>query len=127
MVSQSQDRVGIRDLPVRCIVGVLAREREQAQELRVDVEFRGDFSAAVASDGVGDALDYAVAAKVIEQVLVQGKFQLLEAAAGALCDQLATRFGESGMTLQSIHVRIRKPLALGGGGVPFVALERRVS
>ena len=45
------DRLVIRGLELRCVVGAEDWERRMAQRVVVDIELRGDFSAAAESDG----------------------------------------------------------------------------
>lgn len=113
------DRVLIEGLAVECIIGVYAWEREVPQRLQVDVSLAWDNRVPGASDRVEDALDYAVAAEVITQVLQEGRFALLEAAAEAMATALHQRFATPALTLT-----LRKPGAVAQATAVGVSIER---
>ena len=53
-----RDRLMIRGLELRCVVGVEDWERRMPQRVVVEIELRGDFSAAANSDDLSETLDY---------------------------------------------------------------------
>jgi dihydroneopterin aldolase len=99
------DIVSIRGLRVSAVIGAYDWERTIEQELVVSVDMAVDLSRAAASDALADApVDYAEAAAVITDVLRDGKFQLIEAAAVRLADRLLAEFG-----LGWVRVELAKP------------------
>ena len=54
----TMDRVVIRELLVRCVLGVDAEERREMQDVLISVALYGDLRAAGKSDRLEDAIDY---------------------------------------------------------------------
>ena len=52
------DRIFIRDLRLRTIIGVHDRERERPQEILLNLELETDLTAAAHSDALEDGIDY---------------------------------------------------------------------
>jgi dihydroneopterin aldolase len=105
------DRIEIRDLRVVGVHGVLAEERERAQPFSLDIVAWVDMAAAQRSDALADTVDYGALAQVAADVVGQRSFQLLEALAGQVADDLL----ETDPRLQGVEVVVRKlrpPLAL---------------
>jgi dihydroneopterin aldolase len=111
---------GLHGLRVDCVLGVYSHEREQPQTILVDVELDYDFTAAAASDEVGEAVDYDRVAAAVTALAVRRQFRLLEAmaeeAAAMLLDQLGA--------VQTVRIEIRKPQAVPAAVCSFVRLER---
>jgi 7,8-dihydroneopterin aldolase/epimerase/oxygenase len=99
--------------------GVHPEEREQGQEFLFDVELavgeRGS------SDRLEDAVDYRAVALSVKEVSDGRRFDLLEALAGAVADELLHRFGAERAT-----VRVSKPAVRPGGleGTAAVTVSR---
>ncbi|MFE8071358.1 dihydroneopterin aldolase [Marinobacteraceae bacterium S3BR75-40.1] len=113
------DKVTINSLAVEAVIGVYDWERDVRQRLLVDLELGWDNRQPGASDRVEDALDYTEVAAEVTRVLVEGRFQLLEAAVEALCLALQSRFG-----VPWLRVHLRKPGALPGADHVGVCIER---
>ena len=112
------DRLMIRGLELRCVIGVQDWERRMPQRVIVDMELRGDFSAAADADDLSDAVDYrTVCVKAIE-VAAEGEYRLVE----TLADRIARAGLEAHKCVSEVTVSVFKPLALAG----FGAAEARV-
>ena len=94
--------VEVRDLRVFGRHGVHEEERERGQDFVFDVELgvgeRGT------TDRLEDAVDYVAVARVVQEVSDGRQFNLLEALATAVADELEQRFAP-----ERIRVRVRKP------------------
>lgn len=94
--------VEVRDLRVFGRHGVHDEERERGQDFVFDVELAvGDRGT---SDRLEDAVDYVEVARVVQEVSDGRQFNLLEALASAVADELETRFAP-----ERVSVRVRKP------------------
>ena len=94
--------VEVRDLRVFGRHGVYDEERERGQDFVFDVDLAlGDRGA---SDRIEDAVDYVEVARVVQEVSDGRQFNLLEALASAVVDELHRRFAP-----ESVRVRVRKP------------------
>lgn len=111
--------VELRGLRIFGRHGVHAHEKEQGQEFVFDVELavgeRG------ASDRLEDAVDYTAVAQAVKDVSDARSYDLLEALAGAVADELAERFAP-----QRVLVRVSKPSVRPAGleGTPSVSVSR---
>jgi 7,8-dihydroneopterin aldolase/epimerase/oxygenase len=94
--------VEVRDLHVFGLHGVHEEEREAGQDFVFDVEL--DVGERGTSDRLEDAVDYIAVARVVQEVSDARRYNLLEALATAVADELERRFSPDRM-----RVRVRKP------------------
>ena len=115
----SPDRLIIRGLELQCVVGVHDWERLMPQRVVVDIELRGDFSAAAGSDSLADAVDYReVCARAVE-VAEEEEYRLLE----TLADRIARAVLAVNECIAEVTVGVFKPLALAGFGETEARVE----
>src|SRR5574340_186330 len=57
------DRIIIKDLLIRGIIGISERERSQRQDILVNIVLFGDISAAGKSDNIQDCINYRTVAR----------------------------------------------------------------
>ena len=115
------DKIIITGLSVFSLIGVYDWERESKTQLYVDVTLDIDLSKAAKSDDVNDTVDYAAAAKLIEEVAEQSEFELLE----ALADQMITRLIANYPVLR-VSLKISKPGILPNAQNVAIELNREV-
>jgi 7,8-dihydroneopterin aldolase/epimerase/oxygenase len=99
--------------------GVHADERTHGQDFLFDVELEvGDRGA---SDRLEDAVDYTAVARTVREVSAAREYNLLEALAGAVADEMQRRFGAEKAT-----VRVTKPEVMPAGleGTASVMVSR---
>ncbi|PJE78697.1 Dihydroneopterin aldolase [invertebrate metagenome] len=101
------DKVCIDNLAVQTVIGVYEYEKTKKQPLLIDLELTTNFSSAFVSDQLQDALDYDAISQHIRKFCEVSHFQLIEALAGAVIQQVFSISDAS-----HIAVRIRKPEAL---------------
>ena len=94
--------VEVRDLRVFGRHGVHEDERERGQDFLFDVDL--EVGQRGASDRHEDAVDYVEVARVVQAVSDGEQFNLLEALASAVADELERRFAP-----ERVRVRVRKP------------------
>jgi FolB domain-containing protein len=101
------DRIQIRDLALRCIIGVNAHERDQRQDVVVNITLHADLRQACGTDRIENTVDYkTIKRKVVE--LVENSCCLLverltqQIADVCLCDPRVRR----------VDVTVEKPGAL---------------
>lgn len=78
------DRIFIRDLLVRGIVGINPEERTNRQDILVNATFWADARTAGVSDAIGDTINYRTAAKAIIAHIERESPQLVEKLAADL-------------------------------------------
>jgi FolB domain-containing protein len=82
------DRIVIRDLLVRCVLGVDDEERREMQDVLISVTLHADLRKAGKSDRLEDAIDYRLIKKQVLAAAEGSHYQLVEALAervAALC------------------------------------------
>jgi len=99
--------------------GVYADEREQGQDFLFDVEL--DVGDRGSSDRLEDAVDYNAVARAVREVSAARNYSLLEALAGAVADELESRFAA-----ERVLVRVTKPAVRPAGleGEAIVSVSR---
>ena len=102
------DRVFIRDLLVRGIVGINPEERTNRQDIVVNVTLWADTRGAGASDDIADAVNYRTIAKAIIRHIEEGQPMLVE----RLVAEIARLCCESDPRVQALEVTVEKPGAL---------------
>ena len=117
----ARDRVVIRGLELRCVVGVEEWERRMAQRVVVDIELRGDFSAAAESDDLSKAVDYRLPCVEAARWAADGEYLLVE----RLADRIAGEVLGAHDRVEGVTVSVFKPLALVGFGKAEARVEVR--
>ena len=79
------DRILIKDLLVRCIVGVNEDERTEKQDVVINIALTTDLRPAGTSDRFTDAVDYRAIKKRVYAMVEESRFFLVE----ALAEQIA--------------------------------------
>lgn len=124
-----QDWIWIRELEVDCVVGVYRHERTRVQPLRVQVGLCLDTEVAGKSERLRDSVDYEALTAQIAFLLTSCRFRMLETAAHVLCRYLLAppAPGEGRAAIERVRLRLDKPGALDGIGVPALEIEREKS
>jgi 7,8-dihydroneopterin aldolase/epimerase/oxygenase len=101
--------------------GALPEERENGQPFLFDISMTLH-DAGVRSDKLHDTIDYTEVADCVREVSDGTRFNLIEALAAAIADELLTQF-----ELSRVRVRVRKPAVKLDAPVEFTAatIERR--
>jgi len=100
--------------------GLLDEERRDGQTFLYDVRLEvGD---GALSDRIEDAVDYRDVADCVREVSDGRQFNLIEALAGAVADELVNRFG-----VEHVRVRVRKPKPAGVPAAHSAATAERTS
>jgi D-erythro-7,8-dihydroneopterin triphosphate epimerase len=106
--SRSLDRIVIRDLLVRGIVGINPEERRDRQDVLVNVTIWADTRRAAASDDIADAVNYRTIAKAMIAAIESSQPCLVERLAA---DLAAICFAQDAR-VQAVEVSVEKPGAL---------------
>lgn len=97
------DKIHINGISCQAHVGVPLQERENPQQIVVDLVLSLDLEAAVKSDDVESTVDYQEIVEKVEKAVAEKQFRLLEALAGYLCHTLLTD-----TRIKSVQVTLRK-------------------
>ena len=104
----SLDRIVIRDLLVRGVVGINPEERKDRQDIRINVTLWADTRRAAASDDIADAVNYRTVAKAMIAHIESSQPHLVE----RLAADLAGICFEQDARVQAVEVSVEKPGAL---------------
>lgn len=118
----ADDRILIRDLHVRGIIGINEWEREKKQDIVINLEIAVDARRAGHTDDMEDSLNYRTVAKdVIAYAESSGHF-LVEALAAGIARIVIVDHGAPAVT-----VRVEKPGALRFADSVGIEIERTAS
>lgn len=101
------DRILIRDLCARCIVGINADERREKQDVLINLVLFADLSRAGRTDCIEDAADYRAIKKRVLAAVEVSEFYLVEALAEAIA-----RICLDDPKVLKVRVQVEKPTAL---------------
>lgn len=93
------DKIKISGLRIATMVGVKPQERDQPQDIWLDLEFSTTFSKAAQSDKLVDTVDYQIVCEKLTHFVKQSRSQLIEALAENIADFLLYTFSFSWMKL----------------------------
>lgn len=99
--------IHLRDIEVRCILGIYPTERRTPRKVLVNIELATDIAAAAKSDKIARALNYEQIENDVRLIARQGRFFLIET--------LATRLADACLlypAVQTVRVTVDKPRAL---------------
>ncbi len=101
------DKIHIRDLLQRCIIGIYDEERREKQDVVINITLHADLRKAGQTDDIEDTVDYKAIKKKVIAMVDGSQFLLVE--------KLAQRIAEICLEearVQRADVRVAKPGAL---------------
>ena len=113
------DQIFIKDLLIRGVIGISEREREQPQDILVNITMSADIRAAGGSDNVEDSVNYRTVAKKILAHVEKVQRYTVE----ALATDIAAMILED-PKVKSVRVRVEKPGAVRFSKSVGVEIER---
>ncbi len=114
------DRIIIRDLLVRGIIGVNADERQNRQDILVNVSLGVDTRSAALSDDIKDTINYSQVARAVVRHIEESQPLLVERLAADLV-RLCFEFDRR---IQAVELSVEKTRALRFGRSVGVAVYR---
>lgn len=97
------DRIEIRALRVIATHGALPFEKERAQPFEVDIDLEVDLRKAGVSDRLDDTVNYGHVVRMVERIIREEQYELLERLAERISDELLSH-----ALVQRVEVAIRK-------------------
>ncbi len=101
------DRIHIRDLRARCVVGTNPDERINKQDVVINITLYADLRKAGVSDDLADTVDYKAVKKKILALVESSTFLLIERLAEAIAEVCLAQAG-----VRRARVLVEKPAAL---------------
>ncbi len=100
------DRIELRGMAFQGRHGARAREREHAQEFKVDLEVECDLNTPAETDDLADTVDYTTLRAIVREIVEGAHVNLIE----TLATKIARRvLEERGVTSVSVRVAKRPP------------------
>jgi FolB domain-containing protein len=120
MSEERLDRVHIRDLLIRCVVGINDEERREKQDVIINITLHADLTEPCQSDRIEETVDYKAVKKKVIAMIESSSFFLVEALAEAI----------AGICLENrlvelVDVSVEKPGALRFAKSVGVEITRR--
>jgi len=100
------DTLKIKNMVFYAYHGLESSEREKGQRFEIDVELGFDLSAAGKSDQIDDTIDSNLVYEIVEEIVLEGDFNLVEAIAEHIAFALLNK-----LRIEEALVRVRKPHA----------------
>lgn len=113
------DRIHIRDLLLRTIIGVNPEERRDRQDVIVNLTLYTDVRAAGESDDMAHTVNYRSVTKRVIELVESSQFYLVEALATAIARTILAEF-----PVERVRVSVEKPGALRFARSVGVEIER---
>jgi FolB domain-containing protein len=111
------DTIELRGLLASGYCGILPEEKHRPQPLEIDLDIRADLRPAGASDDVADTVDYGAICEIVERVVHNERFALLERLAERLAEVVLSDERVEAVTVTVRKVRPPVPQVLERAGV----------
>ncbi|MBQ9994077.1 MAG: dihydroneopterin aldolase [Clostridia bacterium] len=112
------DKIMISGLRVFAHHGVLPSEQRTGQPFILDIVMHADLSEACATDNLALTINYSEVARITTKVMCENTYNLIEAAAAAVCDSLLAEFPP----IETVEVTIKKPRAPVSSDIEYAAV-----
>lgn len=119
MAEASLDRIHIRDLALRCIVGINDWERHEKQDVLVNITLWADVGRACRTDDIADTVDYKAVKKQVAALVESSSYNLVERLAEAIAQECLGH-----PLVKRVRVSVDKPGALRSTRSVGVEIER---
>jgi FolB domain-containing protein len=113
------DKILIKDLLIRGIIGIHDWEREKKQDILINIEMETDTRPAGLSDDFGDAVDYRALTKSVIGLVEESRFYLVE----KMAEEIAKICLEDTRVILA-RVRVEKPGAVRFSKSVGIEVER---
>jgi dihydroneopterin aldolase/D-erythro-7,8-dihydroneopterin triphosphate epimerase len=114
------DKILIKDLLVRCIIGVTDEERREKQDVVINLALSADLAAAGQHDRLDESINYRSIKKQILAVVEPSTYHLVE----ALAERIAAECLKEAR-VREVEVTVEKPSALRFARTVGVQIARR--
>jgi len=119
LAAPSSDKIIVGGIKFHAYHGLTRLEREVGVRCSIDVEMSVDLSAAIASDKLGDTIDYREVHRIVLEIgQVRNSFHLIESLAGRIASEILRKFKVSEVT-----VRVRKETPIIDGIVDYIGVQ----
>lgn len=114
------DKIIIKNLLLRGIIGINPDEREKKQDIRLSIVLYHDIQRAAESDDIAEAANYKVISKRVIEFVESSSFFLVERLVTEIARLILTEF-----PIERVRVRVEKPGALRFAQSVGIEIDRR--
>lgn len=114
------DKIIIKDLLLRGIIGINPDEREKKQDIRLNIVLYHDIRRAAESDDIADAANYKIISKRVIEFVEASSFLLVERLVTEIARLILTEY-----PIERVRVRVEKPGALRFAQSVGIEIDRR--
>jgi dihydroneopterin aldolase len=125
-VPDRADRIELRGLRALGVCGILPEEQVRPQPLEFDLDVVADVALPAASDRVEDTIDYSALCAMVERIVTEEKFALLEALAGRLAEAVMADARAQAVTVAVRKLRPPVPHQLDSSGVRLTRTREQI-
>ena len=119
MAEATLDKIHIRDLALRCMVGINDWERHKKQDVLVNITLWADLGRACRTDDIADTVDYKAVKERAAAMVESSSYNLIERLAEAIAQECLAH-----PLVQRVRVSVDKPGALRFARSVGVEIER---
>lgn len=116
------DKIIIRDLLLRGIIGINPDERVKKQDILLNMVLYADIRPAAASDDIADAANYKVISKRVVEYVESSEHMLVERLVSEIARLILTDY-----PISRVRIRVEKPGALRFAKSVGIEIDRRRS
>lgn len=113
------DKIYMKNLAFYAYHGVLEEEKNLGQKFFVDLVLYLDLKGAGQTDNIDKTVNYAEVYQLVEKIVELDQYNLLEALAENICNQVLRTF----KMIEKINIKIKKPEAPVKAIFDYVAIE----
>lgn len=114
------DKIYIRDLLLKCVIGIYPEERKEKQDVVINICLHANLRQAGKSDNFEDTVDYKAVKQRVLQLIEDSQYFLVEALAEAIA-QACLEFDR----VEQADILVEKPGALRYARTVGVEISRR--
>lgn len=111
-------KLGFVDQEICCIIGDLEEERKHPQMIYISLSVSVLIDSLRTSDQLQETVDYVELLKLSQKIAQEGKFQMIEALALAIYDQVMEI-----PRVEACQIKIKKPNALPNTAYAYIELS----
>ncbi|MDE1855429.1 MAG: dihydroneopterin aldolase [Candidatus Micrarchaeota archaeon] len=119
MKNNNVQKIIIKNLRTKCIIGVNPDERRRKQDVIINLTMWMPLSKAIKSDNIEDTVNYGTVNKKVKVFAENSRFRLIEALAGGIAGICMEE-----KNLRKLKVRVEKPHALSSAESAGVEIVR---
>ncbi len=110
--------IRLHNMTFYCYHGISAAERQTGRRFEVDVELMVDMDKPARTDKLKDTVNYTEVYRIVEQIVLQNSFALLETIAVRLANQILKKFKP-----KEVVIRVRKKIPPVPGNLDHIEVE----